>query len=47
MRLMVKGDISLIDHDGYVWVYIDRLTEFVPAPVDIPIVELLILNQKV
>jgi len=39
---ITKGDISLIDHDEYAWVHIDKLMDFKLAPADIPIVELLI-----
>ncbi|MFZ5967408.1 MAG: (deoxy)nucleoside triphosphate pyrophosphohydrolase [Bacillota bacterium] len=43
---IVRGDISLIDHDEYTWVDIDKLLDFKLAPADIPIVELLISKQK-
>ncbi len=39
---IVRGEVSLIDHDAYTWVHIDKLLDFNLAPADIPIVELLV-----
>ena len=41
---IVRGEVSLIDHDAYTWVHIDKLLDFNLAPADIPIIELLVLK---
>lgn len=39
---IIEGDITLIDHDKYLWVTVDEAKSYKLAPADIPLLEKLI-----
>ena len=43
---IVGGNITLVDHEEYAWVEVDKLNDYKLAPADIPIVNLLKLNSR-